>query len=162
MAKQLRPLALLKKMVLCLYRDANRTDTLATFCAHTEGAEFALLDRVFARDPGVLAAAEEFLQRRRDVDGCALHVVQGEWATVHLAPGPAARPLLVGSTDATTCCIAVLVDSASRAASVAHHDDTTTVSCDAIIATLGAMRAPHLWLLGGAGHGGVARRTWGG
>ena len=100
-----------------------------------------LLD-LLLRDQELREGCNRFIRRAsRDVgDDCAnVHVVQGEWAEVAM---PQDCRVLLGSTGATTCCVAVLCDKATRTASVSHHGPK-------VLATLASMHAPAFYLAGG-------------
>jgi hypothetical protein len=77
----------------------------------------------------------------------SVHVVQGEFAEVLLDKDVN----IIGSSDATTCFMAVLIDHPSGRALVCHHDETTVQLIDNIIqGIVPQMQSPELYLVGGA------------
>ena len=79
----------------------------------------------------------------------SLHVVQGEFARCALTD-----VRVIGSTDATTCLIAVAVDAASPhlTASVCHFDEATVHIENRITNLVAGMTAPYLYLVGATPH----------
>ncbi|KAG7671580.1 hypothetical protein KSW81_003712 [Nannochloris sp. 'desiccata'] len=76
-----------------------------------------------------------------------IHVVQGEYAEISLDK----NVNVLGSSDATTCLIAVLLDHPSRRAAVYHHDKSTVQLAENVIqGILPEMQSPDLYLVGAA------------
>ncbi|KAG1663404.1 hypothetical protein FOA52_011682 [Chlamydomonas sp. UWO 241] len=109
-----------------------------------------LLDVVLSHS-GLAAAAEDFLGRSDVVKRSqrSLNVLQGESARVRLHGESACghARLFLGSEDATTCVIAVLLDREAGLAWAAHYDEGTC-SDTGILEALQSMRAPHAYLVG--------------
>jgi hypothetical protein len=75
------------------------------------------------------------------------HIVQGEIAEIPLDE----NVKVLGSSDATTCLIAVLLDPPSRRAVVSHHDQSTVKLSENITqGILPRMKSPELYLVGSA------------
>ena len=110
-------------------------------------------------DPLVTAQCASFLNTPACVwdSKRSVHVVQGEWAEVALSSG---AQVVLGSTDATTCTIAIAVDAHSGLATVCHHDEDTSHILQEALKPLGGMHAPSLYLVGGYSDGsGTGRRV---
>lgn len=90
-------------------------------------------------------ASESFLDSTASVWPLrkSIHVFQGECAEVYVNEG-----VLVGSTDATTCAIVVMLDPSSGKATVCHHDEITCKDPSAVLQTLNGMQAPFLYVSG--------------
>lgn len=89
----------------------------------------------------------------------SVHVVQNEAAVVSTRNDQ--QVAYIGSTDATTCVIVALVDTAAGLAAVAHFDTDSAACRHSLRACLPeGMAAPVLYMVGGyADAGGAGRRT---
>eukprot|EP00803_Ostreobium_quekettii_P011229 evm.model.scf_835.2 EVM.evm.TU.scf_835.2 scf_835:4670-6480(-) len=100
-------------------------------------------------DPSVGAAVDAFLSGPQvvvDSSRRCIHVAQGEFCCTDLRAGTAG--LWLGSSEATTCVIAVAICRSSELASVGHFDDSCKRSSEGIKAWIRGMRRPRVYLVG--------------
>jgi hypothetical protein len=95
----------------------------------------------------IAAANRAFLQQDQSELGAehrSICVLQAEQAITSYGD----QEIYIGSEDATTCLIAVVLCQATKKAWVAHFDDSTSEDVEAVTTALDTFQAPQLYLTG--------------